>query len=173
MSINKNEHKIAFKALFMDMLKNATPGAFITDITLKELCSAHSLSLNTQDIQTCIRQLEPLLGRNYQIRAIRKYKEGYKIAAGQDQYYKASEEGGNKMKSVLKKTGERLGYVDLNKLPVELKMTAVSKKNAIDALLSIAQGVMSSHKLETRDVSVISSAFNELKAIEQLKKGSF
>lgn len=170
MSQNKNADKLTFKALFMEEMRKVEAGSFVADASLKELCSTHSLSLSLADIQNCIRQLELLIGDTYRIRAVRVYKEGYKIYAGEEQYNKASKEGKDKLVSVIKKTSKRIRAVDAEKLPLDLKGAYVHKRMALESLEHIIKGVMVRHNLEVKDVNVLSSAANELKALEHFKK---
>jgi len=170
MSTNKNNDKITFKALFVALMKDAVPGALITDQSLQQLAAQNGLALSAGDIQNCVRQSEKAVGEAHSLRAVRIYKAGYRVYAGEDQYRKASQEGRDKMVSVIKKTHGRIKFVDKSKLPPDLRQAAVSKELALDSLLSISKGILARHNLDIKDVAAIESAAHDIKALEALKK---
>jgi hypothetical protein len=171
--VTKNAEREAFKKALMGVLKNAEAEAVITDSALRTLASNNGLSLPARQIQGCVRELESTIGHEYSIRLLRLRNEGYRVVAGDNQYFKADSEGKKKLRKVFKKQEKRLSAIDLDEVSDELRGVVVAKTLAYSGLAQIALAALDNKKLTPKDVGIITAASNELKALAYLKKSGY
>jgi hypothetical protein len=171
--ITKNAEKEAFKQALMNTLKTAEAEAILTDSKLKGLAANNGLTLTGKQIQECVRALEGPIGNEYKLRLLRLRNEGYRVVSGDTQYYKADSEGKKKIRKVFKKQEKRFKAVDLAKVSSELRATVQAKTLAYSALAQLANAALENRQLTVKDVGLITSANNELKALEYLKKSGY
>ena len=165
-----SEERIKFLELLIAFLKNRPVGAIIGDPALTDLCRTNSIRITKQQTMEYIRRGEAEIGKQLKIRLHRLRNEGYQVLEGEAQILNISKIAGHKIYRAAKQADERLDAVDTSGLSISLKNDVASKQLALRSFKQIVEHSIKDNVIEMKQVRVLESAANELRALEQLKK---
>lgn len=164
------EKRMLFKEMFKNQVSITSVGETLLDSGLLEAAKRNGFPLTINEIKSCIRELETVLGEELKVRLRRKWKEGYQVVSAIDQSRLAVKEGSRRLKSTCKRTAKRLGYVNTANMSSEEILDHTSKAQAFKALAALAGYTKETAVLTHEEVSVVDSAVRQIEAIQAIKK---